>query len=478
MQLKLLAVAAAAMAAIHIDFRTVNGKFGLEQTGQINGHIKQAEGIPKMPAELPSEYNFYLGSIGLGNPVQNIDVLLDTGSPITWVFGPETTYQHAKQFHPDNSSTFKTLNQSMMARYGVGQYIGHWGADTVSSLDDSDYSASDFPFGVVSSFSVSAGAPGMLGLGPHVLGAGPANYKTLPEAFYSAGVINSSAFSFYLEGDGGNMLLDGIDTRKFVPPIYSFDSNSTLPDFRDFYSVFLNELSFTDGHDYLVNSRVVLDTGSPMSLVPPGFVRKLGESLNLTLHHKYQAYYTNDSIEQYKDAGSITFRVGMFNLSVPVYDLFVPGRYIWMNDGPSDAKALSLIGAANYLLGDVFFRHAYTIFDPRKRMVYLAQRNWTSPIESESSDYENIDQDNDVGTQNKKNNDDGDNNDNVDVDLEGDDADRFVVSIGDTLETEPGYRAPAGPREMQSMPGVGSAPVPVNARRFEYIRQSLDKISL
>lgn len=374
--------AAVALAAVELPFTARRGPaLSSDSTSSLVSRMLAKRGAddpagPSIDVGLTPSYNFYYAKVKFGTPTQDLELLLDTGSPITWVYGPNTTYNDAPQFTPSDSKSFVAYNTSLYASYGSGQYIGYWGQDTVEvpaatyDLDKQGSNlAQNFIFGVVESFSAAAGAPGLLGLGPHFEGAGPSNYTTLPEALYNQNITESPAFSVYLEGDEGKLILGGWDHNQIEWPIYGFQHIQA----RDnFYRVPFTQLVLNHGDGYDVVNTALLDTGSPMSLVPPGFVKKIGEQYNLTEYAKYGTYYTTEDVSNLE--GWVTFRLGKFEIDIPVKDLFVPGEYIWMDDGPKNVTSLSLIGSPNYLLGDVFFRHVYTVFDTADKMVYLSRR--------------------------------------------------------------------------------------------------------
>lgn len=394
--------AAIALAAVELPFTARRGSaLSSDSVSPLVSRMLAKRGAddpagPSVDVSLTPSYNFYYAKVKIGTPAQDLELLLDTGSPITWVYGPDTTYKDAPQFNPSDSKSFVAYNTSLLASYGSGQYMGYWGQDTVEVpaatyelSKQSSNLAQNFIFGVVESFAAAAGAPGLLGLGPHYEGAGPSNYTTLPEALYNQNITESPAFSVYLHGDEGKLILGGWDHNEIEWPVYGFHHIQA----RDnFYRVPFTELALNHGDPYDVVNTALLDTGSPMSLMPPGFIKKIGDQYNLTEYAKYGTYYTTEDVSNLE--GWVTFRLGQFEIDIAVKDLFVPGEYIWMNDGPANVTSLSLIGSPNYLLGDVFFRHVYTVFDTANKMIYLSRRrqnplpaNDTIVPFSESIDY-------------------------------------------------------------------------------------------
>lgn len=373
---------ALASAALQLDF-VVNNEPTQFDRSALSAFAKRAVEREAMSNDLylTSSYNFYYTKLLLGTPQQEIEVIIDTGSPVTWVFGPSTTYNNAPQFHPDDSSSFNDVNSSFSASYGTGQYFGSWGTDTAGIPDYEQKKASDFYFGIIDNYAVAAGAPGLLALGPHMESVGPDGYKSLPETLLSQGYVDSAGFSVSLANNTGSILFGGVDTNAYEGDIYSFDFSGTKGNYAGFYTVTLSSLNLGEG-DYGVNKASLIDTGSPMSLVPVNFVDKIGEKWNLANQSNYQAYYLDDGRTPEDLEGNITFNLGAFSVDIPISKLFVPGEYLWANDGPQNVQALSLLGSPNVILGDAFIRSVYVTFDPAKQLVYLAKRaeNASLPI--------------------------------------------------------------------------------------------------
>lgn len=400
-----------ALASVSFDFRVKNNAEDLASSkGSLSSGAKFVGEKPSMKVAvgqdvtLTPSYNFYYGDIYIGTPSQRAEVLLDTGSPVSWVFGPNGSSNDAPMFYYNESSTFSWENESFSARYGSGQYLGHWAHDyvytdisvlpkgvngtstssngTSSTLNGTAgiYNGSsprvDFELGVVSSFAAAAGAPGLLGLSPHIEGSGPSSYKTFPEALFAQNVTSSSAFSVLLDGSAGKFIFGGVDLAQAELPFHRFQGEVNNTNYAGTWIVHSNTLQLDHGDNYTWRSPVTLDTGSPITLLPQGFVRKVAEKFNLSKNEKYEAYYTDS--DPSKLNGTVTFNLGHLAVDIPISKLFVPASYIWLNNGPQNVSALSLVPSPNFLLGDSFFRHVYTVFDSSSSSVYISRRRHTN----------------------------------------------------------------------------------------------------
>uniref|UniRef100_A0A060TDW2 ARAD1D47190p n=1 Tax=Blastobotrys adeninivorans TaxID=409370 RepID=A0A060TDW2_BLAAD len=344
---------------------------GLGSTGGDNDD--EGEGTVANNLTLTTSYNFYFTNVSIGNPPQPLQLALDTGSPYMWVYGPNGSWHGAPQFYPAKSSTYKRANESFMGSYGAGQLTGTWATD---DLTIGDGSIKQFPFGVIDKFQVAAGVPGLMGVGP---GPDLANvtYSNVPEALWENGDTDSPIFSVFLDksSSSGQVIFGGYDSAKFIPPVYKYDIlhfSQTQPNY--YYQLKVDSASIDDGEEYTVSSPAILDTGSPFCQLPPGLVDKLGKKLGFTFYEKYQAYYqpANQSSEPIPDF-TFTLNIGKLSIDINSKDLIVPGQYLWVDDGPKNVKALGVMGAPSYVLGDVFFKNVYAAFDSVNSKIYLAR---------------------------------------------------------------------------------------------------------
>ena len=79
--------------------------------------------------------------IGIGTPVQNFKVLLDTGSAQLWVPASNcTNCGQVNKFYTVKSSTFTILNQNMSLKYLKGEVSGFMAEDFVTFQNFKAYS--------------------------------------------------------------------------------------------------------------------------------------------------------------------------------------------------------------------------------------------------------------------------------------------------------------------------------------------------
>ncbi|NWJ09268.1 PEPA protein, partial [Crypturellus undulatus] len=76
----------------------------------------------------------FFGSISIGSPPQEFLVLFDTGSSYLWVPSVKCISEacvHHKRFNPQQSSTYRAINQPITINYGTGSMTGFLANETV-----------------------------------------------------------------------------------------------------------------------------------------------------------------------------------------------------------------------------------------------------------------------------------------------------------------------------------------------------------
>ncbi|KAB0337282.1 hypothetical protein FD755_025665, partial [Muntiacus reevesi] len=160
----------------------------------------------------------YVGTIAIGTPPQEFQVIFDTGSADLWV--PSITCQSPackthNTFNPQNSSSFREAGQPVTIVYGSGLIQGFLGSDTVQignfiSLNQSfGLSVKEFGFD---------GMPfdGVLGLAfPSISIKGA---RPIFDNLWSQGAFSEPVFAFYLsksKPEGSVVMFGGVDQNYY-----------------------------------------------------------------------------------------------------------------------------------------------------------------------------------------------------------------------------------------------------------------------
>ncbi|PMD15831.1 acid protease [Hyaloscypha hepaticicola] len=235
----------------------------------------------------------YFVNFTIGTPPQNVAATFDTGSADLIVNSATSKFCTSaspspclQAFNINSSSTAKQVGQGFLDTYETASYEGNWYTDTVSFAGKS---VSNFVFGAAD--TLSNGTTNTLGVSFFT----PANYRggSAPPTNESslgqmvkAGLIPSAAYSIWMNRNsslGGNVLLGGVDTSKFVGELQSYPV-SPNPGTDIYFGLLLNITSASVGGKYPVSSSsnvtefpapATVDTGNPNLLLPSNLVANI-----------------------------------------------------------------------------------------------------------------------------------------------------------------------------------------------------------
>ncbi|KAG8505705.1 Pepsin A [Galemys pyrenaicus] len=162
----------------------------------------------------------YFGTIGIGTPPQEFTVIFDTGSSNLWVpsvYCSSPACTNHNRFNPKKSSTYKPTRQSVSIAYGTGSMTGVLGYDTVAGIADTNqiFGLSQTEPG---SFLYYCPFDGILGLAfPSISSSGA---TPVFDNMWNQGLVPQDLFSVYLSPDhrGGAGSLDQRHPARERPP--------------------------------------------------------------------------------------------------------------------------------------------------------------------------------------------------------------------------------------------------------------------
>ncbi|XP_067913824.1 gastricsin-like [Heterodontus francisci] len=317
--------------------------------------------------------SFYYGSITVGTPPQSFTVLFDTGSSNLWVpsiyCNSAPCGNHAR-FNPTHSSTFKTNGQTFSFSYGSGSLSGYFGYDTVNvasiSISNQELGLSENEPG--SNFYY-APFDGILGLAYPALSGGGA--MPVFDSMLKDNLVAQPLFSVYLgripnNHDGGEVIFGGIDNSLYSGQI--------------FWAPVIQELYWNIGmQSVLLNGQpafcfqgcqAIVDTGTSLITVPNEYFGTLLQEINA---HQNQNGEFVVNCNYIANMPSLTFVINGAHLTVP------PSVYIIQSNGyctagfePTYLPPPTRDGPL-WILGDVFLREFYSVFDRGNNRVGFAR---------------------------------------------------------------------------------------------------------
>uniref|UniRef100_A0A4W2HAC8 Pregnancy-associated glycoprotein 2-like n=1 Tax=Bos indicus x Bos taurus TaxID=30522 RepID=A0A4W2HAC8_BOBOX len=306
----------------------------------------------------------YVGNITIGTPPQEFRVVFDTGSANLWVPCITCTspacYTH-NTFNPQNSSSFREVGSPITIFYGSGIIQGFLGSDTIRignlvSLKQS--------FGLSQEEYGFDGAPfdGVLGLAfPSISTKG-----AIPifDNLWSQGAFSEPVFAFYLskyKPEGSVVMFGGVDHR--------------------YYKGELNWIPVSQPHHWLIsmnhismNGNIVacshgcqafVDTGTSLIYGPTDLVTNINKLMNARLENSEYAVLC-DAV---KTLPPVIFNINGIDYPLPPQAYITKDKNSCMSIFQGGLENLS---PDNWLLGDVFLRQYFSVFDRKNERIGLA----------------------------------------------------------------------------------------------------------
>merc|ERR1711959_390403 len=299
----------------------------------------------------------YYGPITIGTPPQKFNVIFDTGSSNLW--GPSKTAFMPLNFHnkydSKKSTSYVKNGTAFSIQYGSGSLTGFVSQDTVTmggvTVKNQLFAEATKEPGLAFKIGKFDGIMGMAFQAIAVDGMQP--------AWYSA-VGDQKLFGVYLGGTsgvGGEMTLGGTDSAHYTGDL------PYVPVSRPKYWQ-ISVDSFSIGN--LSKVEGIVDTGTSLLVAPPDVVSAFGKKIGATLVAGKEWTLDCSKVAGLPDL-DIMIGGKNFPLKGSDYVLNVSGQcLLGMMGMDLSREGLSLI------LGDVFIRKYYPVFDQGKSRVGFA----------------------------------------------------------------------------------------------------------
>ncbi|XP_019402050.1 PREDICTED: cathepsin E [Crocodylus porosus] len=315
----------------------------------------------------------YFGQISIGSPPQNFTVLFDTGSSNLWVpsiycVSPACA-EHAR-FHPSNSSTYNEVGTPFSIQYGTGSLTGIIGSDqvTVEGITVVNQQFAESVSEPGSTF-VDAEFDGILGLAYPSLAVD----GVIPvfDNMMAQNLVELPVFSVYMSRNpessaGGELLFGGFDTSHFsgtlswVPVTKQGYWQIQLDNIQVFNSVVL----CAEG------CQAIVDTGTSLITGPPSDIKQIQNAISATPVDGEYAVDCNN-LNMLPD---VTFTINgiPYTLSAEAYTLMDYSDGMAICTSGFQGMNIQPPAGPLWILGDVFIRQFYTVFDRGNNRVGLA----------------------------------------------------------------------------------------------------------
>ncbi|XP_026851318.1 pepsin A-like isoform X1 [Electrophorus electricus] len=305
----------------------------------------------------------YYGVISIGTPPQSFQVIFDTGSSNLWVPSVSCSSQACQnhnQFNPQQSSTFQNANEALSIQYGTGSMTGYLGYDTVTV---GGISVQNQIFGLSESeapFMATMVADGILGLAYQTIASDDAT--PVFDNMMNQGLVSQDVFSVYLSSSGeqGSVLLLGeIDSSYYTGNIYWIPLSS-----ETYYQVTMDSVSI-NGQIVACSGgcQAIVDTGTSLIVGPTSDISNINAWLGATTDQYGDATVSCSNIQSMPE---ITFTLNSYTFTIPASS-YISQSYSSCRTGFGGSSD------SLWILGDVFIRNFYTIFNRQTNNVGLAQ---------------------------------------------------------------------------------------------------------
>jgi len=351
-----------ALMAVH------NIESPLATSRNLRGNLKDG----KDESEIIKDYANaqYYGTVKIGSPPQEFQVIYDTGSSNLWV--PEVGCVHCgykwihggkNKYDSDASKSFVEDGRDFSIQYGSGAVSGVFAEDSVILADDIEVKNQKFAtihdaagMGIAFTFAYF---DGILGLGFDSISVG--GVETVFHQAIEQGAVEKPMFAFYL-GDNadGELTFGGYDDTKFEGDL-SWVSLSDATYWRINTDGVKIGLFSSGPSDAIVDSGTSLITGPSKDIL--AIALEIGAKPTIT------GQYTIDC-EKVDDIPEITWTIDGKDYPVPGKDLVISaaGTCLFAMMGMDFPKP-----GPQWILGDVFMRKYYTVFDYEEERVGFAK---------------------------------------------------------------------------------------------------------
>ncbi|XP_037499650.1 lysosomal aspartic protease [Rhipicephalus sanguineus] len=334
--------------------------------------LGRAPGDP-IPIILENYENMqYFGVLTIGTPPQSFKLSVDTGSSNLWVpsvkCDDSMLCRHSAKYDSSKSSTYTKIGSYIRIRYTGGVVRG------VTSLDNvgiGPATVTQYKFAEMNhadgKLFKNAKYDGILGLAyPNI---SQNNQLPLFDAMVGQGVVRQAVFSIYMskepsEENGGEIYFGGINAERYTGDVHYVDVNR-----QTYWQITVDGIEVAGTRLCIGGCNAAVDSGTSFLSGPRGEVQELHRAIGAT--RTAPGYYEVDC-DAVSNLPAITFNLNgkAFALQGEEYIIKIPIEggtvrcFTRISEGAS--------GSRLWILGAVFMRKYYTVFDRNYNSVGFA----------------------------------------------------------------------------------------------------------
>jgi len=306
----------------------------------------------------------YFADISIGTPPQNFSVIMDTGSANLWV--PSKTCTSASctlhaQYDSSASRTYAANGSDFKIQYGSGSMEGYVSEDTLAvggmALKEVSFAEATSEPGTAFLYGKFDGILGLALRDISVNHIVPPFYQMVDQ-----GLVEEPVFSFRIgpsEQDGGEVVFGGVDPSHYRGEITFYPVEK-----MGYWQISLRAVALGNLTLDLRGAGAAIDTGTSLIMVPSEHASRLNNAIGAIPNWDSQYVVPCHSVPSLPD---INFKFG--NQSYPLSS----SDYIFKVD-QSCISAFSPMDSSSglWIIGDVFLRRYFSVFDLGKKAVGFA----------------------------------------------------------------------------------------------------------
>ncbi|XP_060760256.1 napsin-A [Neoarius graeffei] len=309
----------------------------------------------------------YFGTISIGTPPQEFNVLFDTGSSNLWVpsihcsFFDLACWLHHR-YDSKKSSTYVENGTEFSIQYGRGSLVGFFSQDTVVvaglSVQNQMFGEAVKQPGLV--FAL-ARFDGVLGMAYPILSVG--KVRPVFDSIMAGKLLQQNVFSFYINRDpeaelGGELMLGGFDQQYFEGDLHYLNVTR-----KAYWQIKMDAVEVGSTLTLCkAGCQAIVDTGTSLITGPVEEIRALNKAIGAVPLIMGEYWISCSKIPSLP---VVSFNLGgrMFNLTGN--DYIFKSTQVGVSMCVSGFMAMDIPPPAGplWILGDVFIGRFYTVFD-------------------------------------------------------------------------------------------------------------------
>lgn len=321
----------------------------------------------------------YFAMVQVGSQKQKMRMLLDTGGSDSWVFSSDCSSTACKQhdsFGEDASDTLQITNTAWTVQYGTGTVNGLVGWDTITIAD----LTVNMTFGLASKASddfLSYPMDGLLGLSrSNDTGFGT---PTFMDFVQKGNMLDSNIVGFSLsrgsdDDQDGTVTFGGVDESKLDGNITYTNTVSS----SNRWEIPVDDVTVDGQACNFTGKGAIIDTGTSYMMLPPDDAKTVHSLIPGATSSGKNFVLPCDSNAEIR----ITFSGVSYNIS--------PKDYVGQKAGNNCVSTIvgyQSFGDDEWLVGDVFLKNVYSVFDYDNNRIGLSgKKGETGPVVTSQED--------------------------------------------------------------------------------------------